>query len=183
MVGVNKYLVLTLAFTLLLLRVSDAQLSVSFYSSTCPSVFDIVKSNVRSAINREKRIGASILRLLFHDCFVAVCSSNSSRPIWMSQKSWKSDEGIPPSLSVFFFVSKENLFSLVCHLKGNLLNIGCTLKVEERIFFLHVLFFRPFFSLELTSWKFMAGWGPLNYIRWWCRTKWVSWDMILGDSQ
>lgn len=87
MVGVNKYLVLTLAFTLLLLRVSDAQLSVSFYSSTCPSVFDIVKSNVRSAINREKRIGASILRLLFHDCFVAVCSSNSSRPIWMSQKS------------------------------------------------------------------------------------------------
>ena len=76
MVGV-KYLVfvLALAFTLLLPDISQAQqLSTSFYSSTCPSVYDIVKSNVRSAVNREKRIGASILRLIFHDCFVAVCS-------------------------------------------------------------------------------------------------------------
>ncbi|KAG9448363.1 hypothetical protein H6P81_014491 [Aristolochia fimbriata] len=61
--------------SLLLPSPVNAQLSVSFYNQTCPSVFDIVKSTVRSAINREKRIGASILRLFFHDCFVSGCDA------------------------------------------------------------------------------------------------------------
>ncbi|PIA61960.1 hypothetical protein AQUCO_00200155v1 [Aquilegia coerulea] len=51
-----------------------AQLSVSFYGSTCPSVFDTVRAATRSAINRETRMGASILRLFFHDCFVGGCN-------------------------------------------------------------------------------------------------------------
>ncbi|PIA61999.1 hypothetical protein AQUCO_00200173v1, partial [Aquilegia coerulea] len=46
-----------------------AQLSVGFYASTCPSVFDTVRSATRSAINREARMGASLIRLFFHDCF------------------------------------------------------------------------------------------------------------------
>ncbi|KAF5204457.1 Peroxidase [Thalictrum thalictroides] len=50
-----------------------AQLSVSFYGSTCPSVFDTVRAATRSAINSETRMGASILRLFFHDCFVGGC--------------------------------------------------------------------------------------------------------------
>lgn len=51
---------------------ASAQLSVSFYANTCPTVFDTVRSGVRSAINREARMGASLLRLFFHDCFVNV---------------------------------------------------------------------------------------------------------------
>ncbi|PIA62001.1 hypothetical protein AQUCO_00200175v1, partial [Aquilegia coerulea] len=50
-----------------------AQLSVGFYASTCPSVFDTVRSATRSAINREARMGASLIRLFFHDCFVNGC--------------------------------------------------------------------------------------------------------------
>ncbi|KAL4190045.1 hypothetical protein AMTRI_Chr08g168490 [Amborella trichopoda] len=50
-----------------------AQLSVSFYANTCPSVFDTVRSGVQSAVNREPRMGASIIRLFFHDCFVNGC--------------------------------------------------------------------------------------------------------------
>ncbi|PIA60434.1 hypothetical protein AQUCO_00300143v1 [Aquilegia coerulea] len=50
-----------------------AQLSVSYYASTCPSVFDTVRSATRSVINRDGRMGASILRLFFHDCFVSGC--------------------------------------------------------------------------------------------------------------
>ncbi|KAF9589468.1 hypothetical protein IFM89_024230 [Coptis chinensis] len=52
---------------------ASAQLSVSFYGTTCPSVFDTVRAATRSAINREARMGASILRLFFHDCFVNGC--------------------------------------------------------------------------------------------------------------
>ncbi|XP_058091655.1 peroxidase P7-like [Magnolia sinica] len=51
----------------------SSQLSVSFYANTCPSVFDTVRTAMRSAINREARMGASIIRLFFHDCFVNGC--------------------------------------------------------------------------------------------------------------
>ncbi|XP_073151601.1 peroxidase P7-like [Henckelia pumila] len=49
-----------------------AQLSPNFYPS-CPNLQLIVRNTMREAINRELRIGASILRLFFHDCFVNGC--------------------------------------------------------------------------------------------------------------
>lgn len=66
---------------LLLLGGTSAQLSTSFYSSSCPKLFSTVKPVVRSAISKEKRLGASVLRLFFHDCFVLVilpCPHNIS---------------------------------------------------------------------------------------------------------
>ncbi|KAF4389576.1 hypothetical protein F8388_009709 [Cannabis sativa] len=50
----------------------DDDLSSGFYSKSCPKVFSTVKSAVHSAISNERRIGASLLRLHFHDCFVNV---------------------------------------------------------------------------------------------------------------
>ncbi|GJN13971.1 hypothetical protein PR202_gb00736 [Eleusine coracana subsp. coracana] len=55
---------------------SAQQLSTSFYSSSCPGVYDAVKSVMESAIAKEKRMGASILRLFFHDCFVQGCDAS-----------------------------------------------------------------------------------------------------------
>ncbi|KAF6145670.1 hypothetical protein GIB67_002764 [Kingdonia uniflora] len=52
---------------------ASAQLSVSYYANTCPSVFDTIRSATQSALNREPRMGASLLRMLFHDCFVSGC--------------------------------------------------------------------------------------------------------------
>ncbi|CAN6483662.1 unnamed protein product [Victoria cruziana] len=52
---------------------ATAQLSVSFYAKTCPSVYETVRAGVRAAIKEEARWGASILRLFFHDCFVNGC--------------------------------------------------------------------------------------------------------------
>ncbi|CAJ2640443.1 unnamed protein product [Trifolium pratense] len=66
----NSYVALALIF--LLIGTSSAQLSEKFYSNKCPKVFDTVKSVVRSAVAKERRIGASLLRLFFHDCFVDV---------------------------------------------------------------------------------------------------------------
>ncbi|KAL6200460.1 hypothetical protein ACLB2K_030241 [Fragaria x ananassa] len=55
---------------------SSAQLSTNFYSGSCPKLFTTVKSVVQSAISNENRIGASLLRLHFHDCFVNGCDGS-----------------------------------------------------------------------------------------------------------
>nr|GMD43285.1 cationic peroxidase 1-like [Ipomoea batatas] len=53
----------------LLFTMSSAQLSANFYSSSCPNALSIIKSAVNSAVQSEARMGASLLRLHFHDCF------------------------------------------------------------------------------------------------------------------
>ncbi|KAF6143114.1 hypothetical protein GIB67_041182 [Kingdonia uniflora] len=63
-------------FLAFLLGSSSAQLSTSYYSKSCPKVFTTVKSVVKSAILKENRMGASLLRLHFHDCFVNGCDGS-----------------------------------------------------------------------------------------------------------
>ncbi|XP_076957234.1 peroxidase 4-like [Bidens hawaiensis] len=66
-----------LACTLFLMSdTSSAQLTPNFYSKSCPKVFDAVGSVVRAAVAKEKRMGASLLRLHFHDCFVNGCDGS-----------------------------------------------------------------------------------------------------------
>ncbi|KAJ6812502.1 peroxidase 4-like [Iris pallida] len=67
---------LALFFFILSLGSSSAQLSTSFYSSSCPNLFATIKPLVQSAISKEKRMGASLLRLFFHDCFVNGCDGS-----------------------------------------------------------------------------------------------------------
>ncbi|XP_057524765.1 peroxidase P7-like [Amaranthus tricolor] len=52
------------------------KLSTNFYSSTCPNVLNIIKEGVDEAIKKETRVGGSILRLHFHDCFVNGCDGS-----------------------------------------------------------------------------------------------------------
>ncbi|GMN31732.1 hypothetical protein TIFTF001_041627 [Ficus carica] len=53
----------------LITAVTSAQLSSTFYNSSCPNVLSTIKSAVKTAVANEKRMGASLLRLHFHDCF------------------------------------------------------------------------------------------------------------------
>ncbi|XP_027369041.1 peroxidase 4-like [Abrus precatorius] len=55
---------------------SNAQLSPHFYDKVCPQALPVIKSVVQQAINRERRMGASLLRLHFHDCFVNGCDGS-----------------------------------------------------------------------------------------------------------
>ncbi|RLM86161.1 hypothetical protein C2845_PM04G33300 [Panicum miliaceum] len=48
---------------------ASAQLSSTFYDSSCPRALATIKSAITSAVNNEPRMGASLLRLHFHDCF------------------------------------------------------------------------------------------------------------------
>lgn len=52
------------------------QLNPHFYDKTCPEALSIVNSTVVQAISEERRIGASLLRLHFHDCFVNGCDGS-----------------------------------------------------------------------------------------------------------
>ncbi|KAF4369204.1 hypothetical protein F8388_023068 [Cannabis sativa] len=60
--------------TAFLLGANGNKLTPLHYSQTCPQALSIVKGEVAAAIESETRIGASLLRLHFHDCFVNVSS-------------------------------------------------------------------------------------------------------------
>ncbi|KAL2931752.1 Cationic peroxidase 1 [Bienertia sinuspersici] len=63
-------------YMLSLLYVSHAQLSENFYSTSCPKALSIIESGVKSAIAKEARMGASLLRLHFHDCVIGGCDAS-----------------------------------------------------------------------------------------------------------
>ncbi|GLU14938.1 hypothetical protein SLE2022_314770 [Rubroshorea leprosula] len=60
----------------LIIATSSAQLSSNFYATTCPNALSSIKSAVSSAVKKEARMGASLLRLHFHDCFVNGCDAS-----------------------------------------------------------------------------------------------------------
>ena len=53
-------------------RGARCELTPNFYHSTCPQLYYIVRHHVFVAMRAEMRMGASLLRLHFHDCFVNV---------------------------------------------------------------------------------------------------------------
>ncbi|KAF3454825.1 hypothetical protein FNV43_RR05273 [Rhamnella rubrinervis] len=77
MASSSIFMVTLLAIVLLVFTGSShAQLSNKFYSKSCPKVFSTVKSQVQIAISKERRMGASLVRLHFHDCFVNGCDGS-----------------------------------------------------------------------------------------------------------
>ncbi|XVF85492.1 hypothetical protein PTKIN_Ptkin17bG0121900 [Pterospermum kingtungense] len=72
--------VLRVAAMVMLLLIScsacQAQLSSSIYAKTCPNALSTIRSSIRSAIARERRMAASLIRLHFHDCFVQGCDAS-----------------------------------------------------------------------------------------------------------
>ncbi|PKI44004.1 peroxidase P7-like [Punica granatum] len=56
--------------------VNGQQLSPNFYARSCPNLLTIVRNAMRQAVSNEARMGASILRLFFHDCFVNGCDAS-----------------------------------------------------------------------------------------------------------
>ncbi|XWS69414.1 hypothetical protein CRYUN_Cryun04dG0176900 [Craigia yunnanensis] len=61
---------------LLICSACQAQLSSTFYANTCPNALSTIRTSIRSAIARERRMAASLIRLHFHDCFVQGCDAS-----------------------------------------------------------------------------------------------------------
>ncbi|KAH9314463.1 hypothetical protein KI387_023090, partial [Taxus chinensis] len=55
---------------------ANAQLSATFYDKSCPNALSIIKSEIKKVVGNESRMGASLLRLHFHDCFVEGCDGS-----------------------------------------------------------------------------------------------------------
>ncbi|XP_010921098.1 cationic peroxidase 1 [Elaeis guineensis] len=56
--------------------ITSAQLSSTFYDTSCPNALSTIQSAVKAAVAKEARMGASLLRLHFHDCFVQGCDGS-----------------------------------------------------------------------------------------------------------
>lgn len=75
---------------------SYARLSTNFYAHSCPHLLPTVRSVVRCAIEKEARMGASLLRLHFHDCFVNGCDASNlldDTPSLQGEKNVKPNAG------------------------------------------------------------------------------------------
>ncbi|KAJ0095604.1 hypothetical protein Patl1_16587 [Pistacia atlantica] len=58
------------------LHASDPYLTLDYYASKCPTVFEIVKKEMECAVLSDPRNAALIVRLHFHDCFVQGCDGS-----------------------------------------------------------------------------------------------------------
>ncbi|XP_009410539.2 cationic peroxidase 1-like [Musa acuminata AAA Group] len=61
---------------LFFVAMASAQLSPTFYNTSCPDALSTIQSVVAAAVANESRMGASLLRLHFHDCFVNGCDGS-----------------------------------------------------------------------------------------------------------
>ncbi|XP_025827229.1 cationic peroxidase 1-like [Panicum hallii] len=68
----------------------SSQLTANFYDKSCPNALYTIQTAVRSAVAKENRMGASLLRLHFHDCFVNGCDGSvllDDTPTFTGEKS------------------------------------------------------------------------------------------------
>jgi len=72
----SKLSVLILALATVV-AAARAQLSPTFYASSCPAALVTIKTAVRAAVVLDRRMGGSLLRLHFHDCFVQASPQQS----------------------------------------------------------------------------------------------------------
>jgi peroxidase len=55
-----------------LITMSSAGLQYNFYNSSCPNAEQTVTNVVNGLIDANPAVAAALIRLIFHDCFVAV---------------------------------------------------------------------------------------------------------------
>ncbi|WCJ35738.1 Peroxidase superfamily protein [Euphorbia peplus] len=60
----------------LLYAVDDPPLTLDYYASSCPTVFDVIRKEMECEVLADPRNAALVVRLHFHDCFVQGCDGS-----------------------------------------------------------------------------------------------------------
>ncbi|XP_057523301.1 peroxidase 4-like [Amaranthus tricolor] len=94
MASSSPLLLIFFVFFTLFIGISNAQLRTNYYYESCPHLFPTIRAVVQNAINREARMGASLLRLHFHDCFVNGCDASN---LLDDSSSFKSEKSATPN--------------------------------------------------------------------------------------
>ncbi|KAI3731727.1 hypothetical protein L1987_62916 [Smallanthus sonchifolius] len=81
-------------FLLLLSLPCKAQLSTTFYDTTCPTALAIINASVVAAVQNNGRNAALLIRLLFHDCFVQGCDASLLLEGSGSEKASPANDGV-----------------------------------------------------------------------------------------
>ncbi|WCJ33749.1 Peroxidase superfamily protein [Euphorbia peplus] len=63
-------------FLLLNIMACHATLTSNYYEKSCPKALSAIQTSINTAIARERRMAASLIRLHFHDCFVQGCDAS-----------------------------------------------------------------------------------------------------------
>ncbi|KAL4295706.1 hypothetical protein GQ457_12G013230 [Hibiscus cannabinus] len=75
MLSSSSLLLSAICLTLLTVE-TKSQLSSTFYDTRCPNASTILRGVLQQALQSDVRIGASLIRLHFHDCFVNGCDGS-----------------------------------------------------------------------------------------------------------
>uniref|UniRef100_M4DY92 Peroxidase n=1 Tax=Brassica campestris TaxID=3711 RepID=M4DY92_BRACM len=93
----SKRLVVSCFLLVLLLAEANAQgLKVGFYSKTCPHAEGIVRKVVFAAMKKAPTLGAPLLRMFFHDCFVRGCDGS----VLLDSSNNQAEKNAVPNLSL-----------------------------------------------------------------------------------
>ncbi|KAK0604787.1 hypothetical protein LWI29_019455 [Acer saccharum] len=87
---------------------STAQLSPTFYATTCPNISNIVSQVVGQARVNDARLGAKIIRVHFHDCFVNGCDGSLLLDD-SAADGIQSEKSAPPNLSTAGYEVIDNI--------------------------------------------------------------------------
>ncbi|KAL3694377.1 hypothetical protein R1sor_008028 [Riccia sorocarpa] len=95
----------TFGFLLVLCTaICRAQLSETFYSTTCPQLLTLVQAKVAEFIAADRGVAAGLLRLHFHDCFVRGCDAS----VLLDSPSNTAEKDAVPSLGSVRGISEIN---------------------------------------------------------------------------
>jgi peroxidase len=95
-----------LATSLLLLGSTSAQLSVDYYSKTCPKAEEIVQNEMKQILSIAPSLAGPLLRMHFHDCFVRGCDGSVLLDATPGNKAEKDGR---PNLTLRGFGSVESI--------------------------------------------------------------------------